>query len=184
MKAAIVTIGDEILIGQIVDTNSSYIAKALDKIGIETHEMVSISDDKTHILQETFNKKIFYEITKNKVSNNKQRLTWICSCFKADKYIKEYLNYVSVEIINQKNNFDRFSKEYDKMIQLQEKVKYLVTPSTKQLQQTSRTQNKSNNSSPVKKKKRLVISESDDKKQPIIRRQVNSCCQFDQACKP
>jgi nicotinamide-nucleotide amidase len=33
MKAAIVTIGDEILIGQIIDTNSGYIAKALDKIG-------------------------------------------------------------------------------------------------------------------------------------------------------
>ena len=42
MKAAIVTIGDEILIGQIVDTNSSYIAKALDKIGIETHETPSM----------------------------------------------------------------------------------------------------------------------------------------------
>lgn len=50
MKAAIVTIGDEILIGQIADTNSSYIAKALDKIGIATHEMLSISDDKQHIL--------------------------------------------------------------------------------------------------------------------------------------
>lgn len=50
MKAAIVTIGDEILIGQIVDTNSSYVAKALDKIGIATHEMLSISDDKQHIL--------------------------------------------------------------------------------------------------------------------------------------
>lgn len=50
MKAAVVTIGDEILIGQIVDTNSSYIAKALDKIGIATHEMLSISDEKQHIL--------------------------------------------------------------------------------------------------------------------------------------
>jgi nicotinamide-nucleotide amidase len=50
MKAAIVTIGDEILIGQIVDTNSSYIAKALDKIGIATHEMLSISDEQQHIL--------------------------------------------------------------------------------------------------------------------------------------
>jgi nicotinamide-nucleotide amidase len=50
MKAAIVTIGDEIIIGQIVDTNSAYIAKALDKIGIATHEMLSISDDKQHIL--------------------------------------------------------------------------------------------------------------------------------------
>lgn len=55
MKATIITIGDEILIGQIVDTNSSYIAKALDKIGIATHEMISISDDKTHIL-DTLNK--------------------------------------------------------------------------------------------------------------------------------
>lgn len=50
MKATIVTIGDEILIGQITDTNSGFIAKALDKIGIATHEMVSISDDKQHIL--------------------------------------------------------------------------------------------------------------------------------------
>lgn len=54
MKAAIVTIGDEILIGQIVDTNSSYIAKALDKIGIATFEMFSISDDKQHILNTLF----------------------------------------------------------------------------------------------------------------------------------
>ena len=50
MKASIVTIGDEILIGQIVDTNSGFIAKALDKIGVQIHEMISISDDKKHIL--------------------------------------------------------------------------------------------------------------------------------------
>ncbi|KFF11442.1 CinA family nicotinamide mononucleotide deamidase-related protein [Flavobacterium hydatis] len=50
MKATIITIGDEILIGQIVDTNSGFIAKSLDKIGVEIHEMISISDDKEHIL--------------------------------------------------------------------------------------------------------------------------------------
>ena len=50
MKAAIVTIGDEILIGQITDTNSGFIAKSLDKIGIEVHEMISISDNKQDIL--------------------------------------------------------------------------------------------------------------------------------------
>jgi nicotinamide-nucleotide amidase len=55
MKATIVTIGDEILIGQIVDTNSGFIAKSLDKIGIEINEMISISDDKKHIL-DTFEK--------------------------------------------------------------------------------------------------------------------------------
>jgi nicotinamide-nucleotide amidase len=50
LKATIVTIGDEILIGQIVDTNSAYIAKQLDKIGVQVTEMLSISDDKAHIL--------------------------------------------------------------------------------------------------------------------------------------
>lgn len=55
MKATIVTIGDEILIGQIVDTNSGFIAKSLDKIGVEINEMISISDDKKHIL-DTFSK--------------------------------------------------------------------------------------------------------------------------------
>ena len=55
MKATIITIGDEILIGQIVDTNSGFIAKSLDKIGVEINEMISISDDKKHIL-DTFAK--------------------------------------------------------------------------------------------------------------------------------
>ena len=50
MRAHIITIGDEILIGQIVDTNSAFIAKQLDKIGIEVREISSISDDKQHIL--------------------------------------------------------------------------------------------------------------------------------------
>lgn len=50
MKASIVTIGDEILIGQIVDTNSAFIAKQLDKIGVAVLEMKSISDDKNEIL--------------------------------------------------------------------------------------------------------------------------------------
>jgi nicotinamide-nucleotide amidase len=51
MKATIVTVGDEILIGQIVDTNSGLIAKMLDKIGISVHEMLSITDDRSHILK-------------------------------------------------------------------------------------------------------------------------------------
>ena len=55
MKATIITIGDEILIGQIVDTNSGFIAKSLDRIGVEINEMISISDDKKHIL-DTFAK--------------------------------------------------------------------------------------------------------------------------------
>lgn len=49
MTAEIITIGDEILIGQIVDSNSTYIAKELNNIGISVHQIVSIQDDKQHI---------------------------------------------------------------------------------------------------------------------------------------
>ena len=50
MLAEIITIGDEILIGQIVDTNSAYISKQLNKIGIQVYQITSIQDDKQHIL--------------------------------------------------------------------------------------------------------------------------------------
>ncbi len=51
MIAEIITIGDEILIGQIVDTNSVFISKALNEIGISVHQITSIQDDKAHILE-------------------------------------------------------------------------------------------------------------------------------------
>ena len=50
-RAAVCTIGDEILIGQIVDTNSSAIARELNAIGVKVLRMVSISDDNTDIKQ-------------------------------------------------------------------------------------------------------------------------------------
>lgn len=50
IKASICTIGDEILIGQIVDTNSSNISKALNTIGVQVTRMVSISDRHDEII--------------------------------------------------------------------------------------------------------------------------------------
>ena len=50
MRAEIITIGDEILIGQIVDTNSQWIGTELNKIGVSVHQISSIQDDKEHIL--------------------------------------------------------------------------------------------------------------------------------------
>ena len=44
MDAIIITVGDEILIGQVVDTNSSWIARKLNLQGIKVQEMLSISD--------------------------------------------------------------------------------------------------------------------------------------------
>ncbi|MFX0557603.1 competence/damage-inducible protein A [Maribacter sp. CXY002] len=51
MLAEIITIGDEILIGQIIDTNSAFIAKELNKIGISVYQITSVQDDREHILQ-------------------------------------------------------------------------------------------------------------------------------------
>ncbi|QOD61734.1 competence/damage-inducible protein A [Polaribacter haliotis] len=50
MKAEIITIGDEILIGQIVDTNSQWIGQQLNKIGVSVYQISSIQDDEQHIL--------------------------------------------------------------------------------------------------------------------------------------
>lgn len=49
IQAAICTIGDEILIGQIVDTNSSHIARMLNSIGVKVARMCSVSDDNSDI---------------------------------------------------------------------------------------------------------------------------------------
>ena len=51
MKATIVTIGDEILIGQILDTNSRYISRALNTHGIVVTERTSIGDNRAQIVE-------------------------------------------------------------------------------------------------------------------------------------
>jgi len=51
MQAEIITIGDEILIGQVVDTNSTFISKALNKIGVSVYQITSVQDDRNHILK-------------------------------------------------------------------------------------------------------------------------------------
>lgn len=50
MLAEIITIGDEILIGQIIDSNSAWMATQLNKIGIKVKQITSVSDDEKHIL--------------------------------------------------------------------------------------------------------------------------------------
>ena len=51
MLAEIITIGDELLIGQVTDTNSVFIAQSLNKIGVSVYQITSIQDDKSHILK-------------------------------------------------------------------------------------------------------------------------------------
>lgn len=51
MKADLITIGDEILIGQIIDTNSAWMARKLNDEGIAVRQITSISDDHDHMLE-------------------------------------------------------------------------------------------------------------------------------------
>ncbi|PCH49606.1 MAG: competence/damage-inducible protein A [Flavobacteriaceae bacterium] len=51
MDAEIITIGDEILIGQILDSNSKWIAEQLNTIGVSVYQITSIQDEKQHILK-------------------------------------------------------------------------------------------------------------------------------------
>lgn len=51
MKVEIITIGDEILIGQIVDTNSAWMAVELNKAGFELEQITSVHDREDHIIQ-------------------------------------------------------------------------------------------------------------------------------------
>lgn len=51
MIAEIITIGDEILIGQIIDTNSAFISQELNKIGVTVRQITSVQDERVHLLE-------------------------------------------------------------------------------------------------------------------------------------
>ena len=48
-KATIITIGDELLIGQVIDTNSAFIAQSLNAIGVMVTSRIAVGDDKLAI---------------------------------------------------------------------------------------------------------------------------------------
>ena len=51
MRAEIITIGDELLIGQVVDTNSAWMAQRLNEVGISLYQITSVHDNHEHILK-------------------------------------------------------------------------------------------------------------------------------------
>ncbi|MCM8568200.1 competence/damage-inducible protein A [Gramella jeungdoensis] len=91
MKAEIITIGDEILIGQIVDTNSAFISKELNKIGISVHQITSIQDEREHILQslKEAKERVDIVIITGGLGPTKDDITKKCLCeFFGDKLVR------------------------------------------------------------------------------------------------
>lgn len=108
MKATIVTIGDEILIGQIIDTNSGYIAKALDRIGVETHELLSISDNKQHIFEtlEKLQNKVDFVIITGGLGPTKDDITkhTFCEYFEDTLVVNQDVQAHVIELIEKVMN--------------------------------------------------------------------------------
>tara|TARA_R110000787_G_scaffold136193_5_gene248681 strand:- start:9367 stop:10614 length:1248 start_codon:yes stop_codon:yes gene_type:complete len=92
MLAEIITIGDEILIGQIVDTNSVFISKELNKIGVQVYQITSIQDERSHILEAFANaeKRVDIVIVTGGLGPTKDDITKETFCeFLNDKLIED-----------------------------------------------------------------------------------------------
>ncbi len=50
MTAEIITIGDELLIGQVINTNAAWMASEFNRAGIDIYQVTTISDDRNHII--------------------------------------------------------------------------------------------------------------------------------------
>lgn len=107
LHAAIITIGDEILIGQIVDTNSAWLGQELGRMGIRVNYRSSVGDNKTHILdalneatkhadiiittgglgptKDDITKQTFCEYFNTNLVMNERVLEWVTSIFKMRK---------------------------------------------------------------------------------------------------
>lgn len=99
MQAEIITIGDEILIGQIVDSNSAFISKELNKIGVSVYQITSVQDRREHILEalETAQKRSSVVILTGGLGPTKDDITKHTLCeFFGDELVenKEVLEHV------------------------------------------------------------------------------------------
>jgi len=102
MQAEIITIGDEILIGQIVDSNSVFIAKELNKVGVSIYQITSIQDDEQHILEafQEANKRSQIVIITGGLGPTKDDITkhTLCTYFddslEEDKNVLEHVKYL------------------------------------------------------------------------------------------
>lgn len=104
MNAEIITIGDELLIGQVIDTNSAWIAQELNKVGVKVNYRIAVGDNKTDILmalstaeqrsdiiiitgglgptKDDETKPALCEFFNTKLIQNKEVLEWVTQIFK------------------------------------------------------------------------------------------------------
>jgi len=123
MLAEIITIGDEILIGQIVDTNSAYISKELNRIGVQVYQITSIQDDRQHILTalEDAKKRVDLVIVTGGLGPTKDDITKETFC--------EYFDDTLVESAEVLQNIKEIFSKYIKKEPLPANLKQAMVPS-------------------------------------------------------
>ena len=123
MFAEIITIGDEILIGQITDTNSVFIAQELNKIGISVYQITSVQDDKDHILKALKNAERNADviIVTGGLGPTKDDIT--------KKTIAEYFNDVLVQDAGVLKNIERLWETYSMSTLSQLNIDQALIPS-------------------------------------------------------
>jgi nicotinamide-nucleotide amidase len=125
MKAEIITIGDEILIGQIIDTNSAWIAEQFNLNGIEIYQITSVHDDHQHILEalKKAEEKVDLVIITGGLGPTKDDITKNTLC----KYFKTRLVLHEPTLEHIKERFARRNIDMNKLNQDQALVPELCT---------------------------------------------------------
>lgn len=100
-KAQIITIGDEILIGQVVDSNSAWIGSKLNNTGIAIHEILSISDEEKHITD---------ALSRASANAGLIIITGGLGPTKDDKTKSAICTYFKTELISHKPTFEHIQK--------------------------------------------------------------------------
>ena len=86
MKAEIISIGDELLIGQVINTNASWLGEQLNLIGISIYQVLTIPDDESAIIKALAQAEEDSDIIKKFLSDNNLSL-------KDDNDLKKIFNY-------------------------------------------------------------------------------------------
>lgn len=123
MLVEIITIGDELLIGQVIDTNSAFIAKELNKIGASVYQITSVQDDKSHILKafKDAESRVDIIIITGGLGPTKDDIT--------KKTIAEYFNDTLVMDASVLKNIESILKQYIRQTLLQANIDQALVPS-------------------------------------------------------
>lgn len=105
MNATVITIGDEILIGQIVDTNSAWIGQKFSDLGVKLYEIISVGDDAEQIKE---------AITRAKQSSSIVLMTGGLGPTKDDITKKTLVEYFNSELVLNQEVWERMKQIFEK----------------------------------------------------------------------